>query len=235
MSLLRNCSRSTCGLRVTCIGTGLLCIAVMARAGVVSLVSQDRFVTVTSPPLNGGSTPQVQTIQAAPSDFGPFDHTVVATDPMFGQTAHATQSSSLTVTSTGALFSANGIAVVDNIMAGAGGQSSFKVVFDVNSPALYSLSYDQSNSSRFPPSTAHFDGPSGFGTIPTGLPAISGTLAPGQYTLDAATTSGSSFDLQLNVGTTSAVPLPPAAWSALAALPLILYTLVFIGRKARGI
>jgi hypothetical protein len=195
--------------------------AATARAGVVTIVSQGSFVDVTAPGLDGG--PAREQKQQS-TGLGGFTGNVSIVDPQFGLLATATQNSDITVTADGgATITSTGAAVVNNITQSSRPESFFQVVFDVTGAATYKLTYDQSNSARFTPTTASFQGPSGLGLLPPGVPGgFTGDLAAGRYTLSADTSSGSSFDLRLAVTpAASAVPLPPAVWTGLITMALL--------------
>ena len=208
---------------------GLLCASGSAsKAGVVSLVSQNRFVDVTAPGIDGGPTREQR---QNGTSLGIFNGNVSLGDPQLGVIATATQTSNIDLVGGGAAFSATGMAVINNIAASARPESYFESVFDVTSLAHYTLTYDQSNSARFPSSTATFSGPSGLGILPPAVPGgFSGDLQPGRYTLIADTSSGSSFDLRLSVTPgAAAVPLPPAVWTGFVML-LVLVTCAAVMR-----
>jgi len=194
----------------------------VARGGVVNFVSFQEFVVVRAPGLDNSATPREQRQDGANPGF---NGNVSLANALGGTLVTSTQTSSADLTSDGgATFAARGSTVVSDITASAGGESFFKAVFDVTAPAHFAISYSQSNSARFPASTATFDGPSGLGAIPLGLPAGFGNdMLPGRYTLTADTNSGSSFDLQLVVTpAASAVPLPAQAWSGLSLMALLI-------------
>jgi len=209
----------------------ILGISLGASAGVVTIVSQNSFVDVTAPGIDGGPTREQQQHSAG---LGGFGGNASIVDPQFGLLATATQDSNITLTANGgATISSLGSAVINNISQSARPESFFQVVFDITDAARYTLTYDQSNSTRFTPSTATFSGPSGLGALPPGLPGgFSGDLATGRYTLTADTSSGSTFDVRLDVSpTASAVPLPPAVWTGLGMFTVL--TLTFAGLRMR--
>lgn len=205
------------------------------RAGVVDLVSVQEFVRVIAQGADNSPTPREQRQDGTGTSF---NGNVSITDTVLGPLVTSTQTTSIDLTAPaggGATFASRGSTVVQNIQASAGGESFFNAVFDVTAPARFTIAYDQSNSERFTATVARFDGPSGLGAIPLGLPAgFGGDLTPGRYTLSADTSSGSQYQLQLVVTpTASAVPLPPQVWTGSALLALLSTGVLLRSSRAR--
>jgi hypothetical protein len=197
-----------------------------ASAGVVTLVSQERFVDVNTTGISG--LPQQDQRQSAP-DFGPFNGSVSINLATAAETA--TQSSTLTVSPDGnsASFIASGLIGEHSVsLSGLPASELFKVSFEVSAPAPYLLNYVgfvEIGNGRFGMESlpGSFTGPSApgdFGTHPPFDTHLTGILQPGQYTLSVSGPGdGTNFNLDLEVGA-AAVPLPAACWAALAALPV---------------
>lgn len=215
-----------------CICAGVLNLSSNARAGVVTLDSQSRFVLVTT---DGLTTPS-QTIKQTAPDFGPFDARVSSAQfaqPVQGALQTAQQSSQISVGSAGVAIDVSSAASAPNIaLSGLPFQSYFDLQFTLSEPATFTGTYQSTAGSRYglePGVNSTFTGPGAPGVLQAPLPALpptqlSGTLQPGSFEILAnlQNVSGSSSDLDLHL-TIAAVPLPPATWAALTALPLLAF------------
>src|SRR5882724_8096587 len=199
-----------------------------SRAGVVDLVSQTRFVDVNTQNVPGLNVPPSDQRQDAP-DFAPFDGSVTLTFPP-GTNDTVTQHSTLTLTAGGAVFDAHGQMRNGASQNSLNGTTHFQVDFNLAAPEPFVLTYNgelgdlrSPNTDSFVPGL--FSGPGAPGALagdphtinPTSVLTFSGTLQPGSFELlaDVQAIGEGSFDLNLVIGTTSAVPLPPALWASL--------------------
>jgi hypothetical protein len=175
-----------------------------APAGIVTLVSQDRSVMTGS----FERTPPEETRQAGPGNFGSFDQILTfqsTLDPNSQFTA--SQSSMLSVSATGAKFTAQGSAFGSG-HSGAGGDSQFRVDFDVPTAVAYKVTFNEQHNPAFPIPSAILDGPSGFPI--TGFENMdnvyTGTLDPGAYFLTTSAAGGQQYDLKMYLGSAIAAP-----------------------------
>lgn len=214
---------------------GLLAVST-ARAGVINLVSQTRFVDVTTQNVPGLNVPPADQRQDAP-DFGAFDGSVALSFPP-GTSDTVTQHSTLTLTAGGAVFDAHGQMVNSASQNSLNGTTHFQVSFDLTAPEPFVLTYNgRVGDPRFPGQNTFvagtFTGAGAPGSLsgdpnlinPTSVLTFSGTLQPGAHELLAEVNAigQGSFDLNLTIGATAAVPLPPALWAALTMLPTLVW------------
>ena len=198
-----------CGWHYGWVVLACLLLGATAQAGIVNLVSQDRFVDVKG-------VPGIAEMRQQASNFGPFNQSV---GEFGGATAY--QNSTLALTPDGVRITAQG-GTQNSITAPAGTpESFFQVTFDVNKTVEFNLEYIATGD-RFGNSStiATFSGPFGTRTLVSQQPPVlSGVLAPGTYHLqaDALDTEATGYFLQL-----SAVPLPTAFWAAVTMLPAML-------------
>ncbi|HXE51883.1 MAG TPA: hypothetical protein VN541_02665 [Tepidisphaeraceae bacterium] len=237
--------RVTLGVFVVAV-CGLLVAGIPARAGVVNLTSQTRYVLITT---DGGpiSLPS-ETHRQDSADFNPFSATVTTdsfNQPLPGILQRITQDSSMTV-------SADGAAIVDHSTIHGSisfnplpAESLFDVEFTLTQAAPFDLTYvGLAGDGRFLQQNGTiinglFIGPGAPGalapadllTYTRGDPLhFSGTLQPGNFQIRAdmnADANTGNVDLVLNIGPVSggsAVPVPPAVWSVLVAMPLLALT-----------
>ena len=205
-----------------------------ARAGVVNLVSQTRFVSVSTQGVLGLAVPPADQRQDAP-DFGAFNGSVTLSFPP-GTEDTVTQQSTLTLTADGAVFDAHGRMRNGPSQNSLNGTTHFQVAFDLTAPAPFLLTYNgQIGDPRFPTLDSFvpgsFTGPGAPGALagdpqtinPTSILTFSGTLQPGRHELlaEVQAIGQGSFDLNLTIGGASAVPLPPALWASLTVLPIL--------------
>ena len=249
MYLLRS-DRSGCVSARTLLLPSLagLLMAATAHAGIVTLVSQTRFVDVNTTGVTGfvNSPPSDQRIDAP--DFSPFDKSVNLSfvPPVAFANETVNQTSTITVNPAGDALAIDGHG---NLFSGASvnglhGTDHFDVTFSLTQAEPFSLTYNARQGDprdpRFEKFVAgSFTGPSAPGALAvdpvTGnffdTVAFKGTLQPGMYTLstEVNTIGSGSFDASLTVGG-AAVPLPPALWTALAMLPLLA-----LGLRARRV
>lgn len=200
-----------------------------ARAG-ITLESQNRYVDVNT--SDDTSVPLQDQNQTA-SNFGTFNQSVSISLPGFD--TMASQDSTLTVTpdGNGATFTASGGVVTPSVTDNSfNGTSYFDVIFDVTTPTTYELSYDGAiaiGGGRYgvDPLAMSFTGGSGApGTIGNQTPPatvnLSGLLQPGSYEISIpGYQTGVSYDLTVQLSA-QAVPVPPALWTVLASMPLLL-------------
>jgi len=205
-----------------------------ARAGVVDLVSQTRFVDVNTRNVPGLNVAPADQRQDAPN-FGAFDGSVSLSFPP-GTSDTVTQHSTLTLTAGGAVFDAHGQMLNGASQNSLNGTTHFQVSFDLTAPEPFVLTYNgRVGDPRFPTANSFvagsFTGPGAPGSL-SGDPNLinassvlnfSGTLQPGAHEILAEVNAigQGSFDLNLTIGTTSAVPLPPAFWASLTVVPIL--------------
>lgn len=238
---------------LVCMGVG---IGASARAGVVNLTSQTRYVLVTTEgaPV---SLPAESQRQDAP-DFGSFNGSVSSENfpqQLQGILQRISQSSSMTVTPDGAVI-VDQSALHGSISFNAlPARSFFDVQFTLTAAAPFDLTYvglagdgrfiQQSgtiiNGSFTGPGAPGLLAPADLHTYTRGdLLHYSGTLQPGTFDVRAdlnADENTGNVDLTLNIGPAtvgSAVPLPAAAWATFAALPLLGIALRRLSRNLRS-
>ena len=226
----------------------LVCLVMAAttHAGIVTLVSQTRFVDVNTTGVIGFENlpPSDQRIDWP--DFSPFDQSVNLNfvPPAAFANETVSQTSTITVNPAGNSLAINAYGNLSSSVSvnGFHGTDHFEVTFSLTQAEPFSLTYNGRQGDprfgtldRFVPGS--FTGPSApraltvdphtgnfFDTL-----KFSGTLQPGSYTLstEVNTIGSGSFNATLAVGT-AAVPLPPALWEVLAMLPLLM-----VGLRAR--
>jgi len=151
---------------------------------------------------SGERTPPQETRQTGPGNFGPFDQSLSFQStlvPGSGVTVH--QSSVLSVSATGAQFLASGDAVSTGT-SGAGGDSLFRVDFDVPTAVTYKITFSQAHGPKYPSATGNLSGPTGipiFG-LEGSSNTFTGTLEPGRYSLTTGATGGQQYDLKMYLG-----------------------------------
>ncbi|MFM9957916.1 MAG: hypothetical protein ACKVZJ_07555 [Phycisphaerales bacterium] len=171
-------------------------LAGSARAGIVYTVQQ-RSITATASAALGNI---VDTHSLSATDFAPFNQSIeaLAVDPNSGVNGwgRAYQDSALEPL----LIRANGgwAGGRTGQGCGGGGTSSFSVTFLLDAPADYTFQSNVQNALNL------FSGPDGFSINQPGT--FSGTLQPGEYSIQAYSSgqasfppSGDGFNLQLTI------------------------------------
>jgi hypothetical protein len=246
MSLLRS-DRSGCASARTFLLPSFLGLLLTAttQAGIVTLVSQTRFVDVNTSGVTGFTTSSDQRMDAP--DFNPFNQSVSLSivPPVAFANETVSQNSTITLDPAGNALTINATGNLFSGVSSSGlhGTDHFDVTFSITQPEPFSLTYNAREGDPRSPSSekfvaGSFTGPSAPGALTvdpiTGnffdTVTFNGTLQPGTYTLstEVNTIGDGSFTTNLTVGT--AVPLPRALCAALVMLPLLM-----LGMRARGV
>jgi len=136
-----------------------------------------------------------------------------------------------TVGSTRRVGSFHALSNVRGSSATATFASSFHVAFDVTRPVDYTLLYGfgASGAGNDVTPTAVFITPSGTRDIHLGVDET-GVLQPGAYQFQVDDVGGKNVTYTLSF---EAVPLPPALWATLAALPVVAVAVVWMRRASK--
>ena len=225
MSLLRSDFRGCAFARTSLLLTSAcLLMGATAHAGIVTVVSQTRFVDVNTTGVIGlvNSPPSDKRIDAP--DFGPFNQSVNLTiaPPVAFDNETVSQNSTITLNPAGDALAINAEGDLFSGVSANGlhGTDHFDVTFTLTQAEPYFLTYNaRQGDPRVPTAekfvAGSFTGPSAPGALTvdphTGnffdTVTFNGTLQPGTYTLstDVNTIGTGSFDTTLTVGTTAVV------------------------------
>jgi len=231
----------------------ILTALLTSEATAAIAVSQSRSIAADA---NAAELPSPNRQSDPAPDLDPFDSTVTATfqdlvDPLEASTASASQTSSIAPSN----FATSGRLSASNFDAVSQANSQFHVVFDVEQNSFYQLNATLMGDSVSSPSQIEFAlrlhqgsndaGPVVFERVLDGGSLndpllVTGALPQGRYFLqfDAfadpfSTSGGVTADYSASLDVT-AIPLPPAIWSAAACLAALAAGRELIVRRIAG-